>query len=237
MITNSVATDRLTRLEQLVPLCGSIRKGTEYATALAQATSEVQKAEALPDRLANLEPVLRVLAKTTHFSANEIAPDLDKIIGAGRELERCVNAETLRDARFGVQAAQEAIQRIEKVVVKAWTARVRAEFVPLQSLGAVLASIPDTKKAGQELQGRANEALVAAGNGVPSSSILQAFDQARADLSQRLQLLNKLGIDESVRTFLLELAGGDATLSNLTPDVLEWLQARSALARFRIQLR
>lgn len=237
MITDAVATDRLTRLEQLVPLCGSIRKGTEYASALAQATSEIQKAEALPDRLANLDPVLRVLAKTTHLSANEIAPDLDKIVGAGRELEQCVNAETLRDARFGVQAAQEAIQRIEKVVAKAWMARVRAEFLPLQSLGAVLASIPDTRKTGQELQRYATEALAEAGNGVPASSALQSFEKARAELSERLKLLNKLGIDESVRTFLLELAGGDATLSNLTPDVLEWLRARNALARFRIQLR
>src|SRR5262245_1662373 len=146
------ANEQLQRLEQLVPLCSAIRKGTEYRGALAQATGGVLKASSVPGQLENVEPVLRLLRGTPQLSAYELVPDLEKLQIGGSNLEQSASTEALKDARFAVKDVQEALQRIEALVSKAWAARVQAEFSPLQRLGAVLAGIPDTRAAGAGLQ-------------------------------------------------------------------------------------
>jgi hypothetical protein len=228
--------DRLLRLEQLVPLCEPIRKGAEYGTALAEATGEVRKAEALPGRLESLEPALLTLARTQHLPASELIPDLEKLEGAGYTLEQCVNADALKEARFAVKDVQEAFLRIEALVSKAWVARVQAEFGPLQRLGAVLAGIPDTKTAGIELQKWATQALGVAGSGPPTAESVNQLAMAQAEQATRLEALGKLGIDAAVTSFLLEVANKRATLASLTPQVLEWLRAKNAQSRFHINL-
>ncbi len=230
------AQGRLQRLEQLVPLCESIRKGAEYATALAQATAEVSKAAGLPGRLENLEPALRELHGTQHLPVGDLIPDLDKLEAAGRNLEQCVNTESLKDARFSVKDAQEAVQRIEALATRAWSARVQAEFSLLERLGAVLAEIPDTKAAGVALQKWARLALGLSGTGPPTAETVALFARARAELPGRLESLSKLGIDDAVTSFLLEAASKRATLASVTPQVLDWLRAKNAHSRFRIEL-
>jgi hypothetical protein len=228
--------DQLQRLEELVPLCNSIRKGTEYAAALAQATGEVRKAAAAPNRLESLEPALRLLKGTQQISADELIPDLEKLEVAGHNLEQCASSEALKDARFAVTDIQEALRRIETLVFRAWADRVHAEFGPFQRLAAVLAGIPDTKAAGTELHKWATSALSVSGHGAPTSESVKQFEQAQAELSDRLEELGTLGIDTAVREFLLKVAGEKATLANLSPGVLEWLRAKNAHARFRVEL-
>jgi hypothetical protein len=230
------ANERLQRLEQLVPLCAQIRQGTEYGAALAQAAGEVRKVAALPDRLESLEPALRVLQGTQHLPVDDLLPDLKKLEAAGRSLEKSVNAEALKDARFSVKDIQEALQRVEALVSKAWVARVQAEFSPLERLGTVLAGIPDTKQAGIALQRWATRALGVSGSGAPTADSVKHFGAVQAELPGRLEALGKLGIDAAVRAFLLEVAGERATLASMTPEVLEWLQAKKAQSRFRIKL-
>jgi hypothetical protein len=227
--------DGLLRLEQLVPLCESIRRGTEYGTALAQATGEVQKAAALPGRLESLEPVVRMLQGTPHLPARDLLADLEKLAAAGHSLERCVNSDSLKDAHFSVKDAHDALQRLEALVSRAWVTRVQSEFDPLQRLGKVLAGIPDAKTAGQELQHWATRAL-GAGSGAPTAEAVKQFQQAQAELAGRLETLGTLGIDAAVRMFLLEVAAGQATLASLTPQVLEWFHAKNAQSRFRVVL-
>ena len=228
--------DRLQRLEQLVPLCESIRKGTEYRTALAQATSEVKKAATLPGRLESLEPALRVLRGTHQLPAGDLIPDLEKLEAAGKILEQCVNTDALKDARFSVTDVQEALQRLEMLVSRAWVARVKAELSPLERLGTVLAGIPDTKAAGIALQNWANRALAVSGSSAPTAQSVRQFAEAQAELPSRLKALGKIGIDTAIRAFLLAVAGGSATLASMTPEVLEWLRAKKAQSRFRIEL-
>jgi hypothetical protein len=230
------AREQLERLEQLVPLCNSIRKGAEYASALAQANGEVLKAAVLPGRLESLEPALSLLGGTEQLSAAEIKPDLDKLEVAGHHLEQCVNTEALKEARFWVKDIREALERVEVVATKAWAARVRAEFGPLQRLGTVLAEIPDTETAGTALKRWATRALSVSGQGTPTLESVNDFKAAQAEVAERLEALGKLGIDAAVRAFLLEVAGEKATLANVTPGVLEWLRAKDAHARFRIEL-
>ncbi len=230
------ASEQLQRLEQLVPLCDSIRKGTEYATALAQASGEVLKAATLPVRLESLEPALQLLKGTQQLSPSELTPDLEKLEVAGHHLEQCANTETLKDARFWVKDVREALERIEALVAKAWAARVQAEFGPLQRLGTVLAEIPDTKSAGAALQKWATHAVGVSGHRSPTVESVKQFKDAQAELVDRLEALGKLGIDTAVRAFLLEVASDKATLASLTPGVLEWLRAKNAHARFRIEL-
>jgi hypothetical protein len=230
------AREQLERLEQLVPLCTSIRKGTEYASALAQAGGEVLKAAALPGRLESLEPALSLLGGTEQLSAEEIKPDLDKLEVAGHHLEQCVSTEALKEARFWVKDIREALERVEVVATKAWAARVHAEFGPLQRLGTVLAEIPDTETAGAALKKWAARALSVSGQSTPTVESVNDFKAAQAEVADRLEALGKLGIDAAVRTFLLEVAGEKATLASVTPGVLEWLRAKDAHARFRIEL-
>jgi hypothetical protein len=235
---NSVtsANERLQRLEQLVPLCAQIRQGTEYGVALAQAAGEVRKAVALPAKLESLEPSLRVLQGTQHLPIDDLVPDLKKLEAAGRNLERSVNTEALRDARFSVKDIQEALQRVEALVSKAWVARVHAEFSPLERLGTVLAGIPDTKQAGIALQRWATRVVGVSGSGAPTAESINHFAEAQAEVPGHLEALGKLGIDTAVRAFLLEVATEKATLASMTPGVLEWLQAKKAQSHFRIEL-
>jgi hypothetical protein len=226
----------LQRLEELVPLCSSIRRGTEYGAALTQATGEVLKAATVPDRLESLEPVLRVLKGTQQLCSGEVLPDLEKLGSAGHQLEQCASTEALKDARFSVRDAQEALQRIESLISRAWSAHVQAEFSPLQRLGAVLAGIPDTKSAGAALQKWATDAQSLSGRGAPTLQSVKNFIQAQAEVVDRLEVLRTLGIDTAVRVFLLEVAAENATLANLTPAVLEWLRAKNAHSRFRVEL-
>ena len=76
--------EKLFHLERLVPLCETIRKGTEYGTALAQATSEVKNAESLPERLKSLEPTVKMLIGTSHLPAAELEAELGAVTKAGR---------------------------------------------------------------------------------------------------------------------------------------------------------
>lgn len=235
---NQISTEqqRLLDLERLVPLCEAIRKGTEYVTALAQATSEVKNAESIPDRLQSLEPAVTMLAGTPHLPIVELRTELATLTKTGRALEKCVDATALKDARFSVKEARQALERAEGLVAKAWVARVRAEFGPLQRLGAVLSEIVDTKAAGKELQTWAGQVLALCGSGPPTPESLEQFTAAKADLAERLDTLGKLGIDASVRNFLLNVAGKGATLEHLTPEILAWLHIRQARTRFRIEL-
>jgi hypothetical protein len=228
--------DRLQRLEQLVPLCESIRKGSEYRAALAQAASEVRGAATLPERLESLEPALHLLQGTQYLPPEDLTADFERLEAAGHALEQCVNTDALKDARFSVKDIREALQRVEAQISKAWDARVHAEFGPLQRLGAVLAEIPDTKATGLELQKWAAHALGAAGGGAPTADSVKQFDKARAEQAARLDALGKLGVDAAVSSFLLEVANKRATLARMTPEVLEWLRVKNAHSRFRIEL-
>jgi len=229
--------ENLSRLERLVPLCDSVRKGAEYASALAQATGELLQAATLPNRLDELAPVVKMLSGTSYLPADDVGRELATMTKAGRALEKCVDTENLREARFEVKGAQESLQRVETMVGRAWTARMHAEFGPLQRLAAVLAAIPDTGLAGAELRTWTAEVLQLVLSGPPSAQSIQHFDAARTQLGQRFDALGHLGIDVNVRRFLVEVAGKDATLSNLTPEILEWLFAKNAQSRFRIELR
>jgi hypothetical protein len=230
------AGERLQRLEQLVPLCDSIRKGGEYRAALAQATGEVRNAEALPGRLESLEPALRILQGTPQLPTGDLLTDLQKLETAGRNLQQCVNTEALKDARFSVKDVHEALGRVEALVSRAWVAKVQAEFSPLERLGTVLAGIPDTKSVGSALQNWATRALGVAGSGVPTADSVTLFAEAHGQIAGRLEALGRLGIDAAVIAFLLAVAGERATLASMTPEVLEWLHAKKAQSRFRIEL-
>jgi hypothetical protein len=228
--------DRLQRLEQLVPQCESIRKGAEYGAALAQATSEVRRAAPLPGRLESLEPALRVLKGTKYLPAGDLVPEFEKLETVGRNLEQCVNTDALKDARFWVKDIQEALQRVEVRLCRAWVARVQSKFGPLQRLGTVLAEIPDTKATGQDIQKWATHVLCLANCGVPTADTVRQFNEAQAEIPARLEALGHLGVDATVRSFLLEVANKRATLASVPPSVLEWLRAKNAQARFRIGL-
>src|SRR5262245_14843050 len=96
-------TDRLERLEQLVPLCESIRKGGEYRAALAQAVSEVRTAATLPGRIENVEPALQLLQGGQTLSVKDLTVELEKLQAAGHALAQSVNTDALKDARFSVK--------------------------------------------------------------------------------------------------------------------------------------
>jgi hypothetical protein len=228
--------EKLFRLERLVPLCDSIRRGTEYTSALEQATAEVKKAATLPDRLEILEPAIAVLGGTSYLPKDDVSRELETVARAGRALQKCVDAETLKDARFDVKEAEQSVQRVETLITKAWFAAVQAEFSPLQRLGAILAGIPDTKAAGGDLQTWAAQVLMLSDSAPPSAESIQQLNMARAALAQRFDSLGQLGIDANVRNFLVAVAGKGATVANLTPEVLEWLNAKKAQSRFRIEL-
>jgi hypothetical protein len=177
-----------------------------------------------------------LLHGTQYLPVEELVNDLEKIVAAGHALEQCVNTDALKDARFSIKEIQEAVERVETQTVKAWHARVHAEFGPFHRLGTVLSEIPDTRTTGLELQKWATRALGMADSATPTAKSVQQFAEARAEQMDRLEALGKLGIDVSVRSFLLEVANKRATLERMTPDVLEWLRVKKAHSRFRIEL-
>jgi hypothetical protein len=183
-----------------------------------------------------VEPALRLLHATEFLPSEEVVTDLQKLETAGHALQQCVNTESLRDARFAVKEVQEGVQRVEVQTCKAWDALVRAEFGPLERLGAVLSEIPDTKRAGFELQNWAKCVLGLRGQGTPTEDTVRRFEEAQTERAVRLKGLGKLGIDAAVRSFLLEVANKNATLERITPQVLEWLRSKNAHSRFRVEL-
>ncbi len=226
----------LQRLEQLVPQCKAIREGAEYGAALSQATNEVAKAATIPARLENLEPAIRALRGTSHMTSRDTVLELDKLEAAGHALERCVNTDALAEARFSVKDINDALHRLELQVSRAWTARVQAEFAPLQRLGKVLAGIPDTKPTGLDILKWSGDSLAGVDDSVPTATAVASFEETRKKIPVRLKSLGKLGVDATVRSFLQAVANGQATLEDVAPQVLEWLRSRSALSRFRVEL-
>lgn len=228
--------EKLSDLERLVPLCEAIRKGSEYEAALSQATSEVKNAQDIPDRLKALEPAVSMLVGTPYLPSAELEVELVILTKTGTVLETSVDVQALKDARFSVKEVRQSVERAEGIVTKAWAARIKADFIPLKRLGDVLADIADTKASGMELRTWAEQVLDLCGNDPPSPESLDKFSVAEAELPERLDRLGKLGIDASVREFLLEVAGKGATLKNLTPQVLAWLHDKHAGSRFQIEL-
>lgn len=227
----------LLRLEQLVPLCESIRKGSEYGAALSQASNAVQNLADVPRRLQSLRPAVPVLRQSEHLAPGDLLADIEKLENAGRELEQCSNLDALRDARFSTGDVGEALKRVEDQLSRAWSARVESEFRPLQRLGEVLSQIPDTNAAGVELLTWAKHALALGRVGVPTADSLRSLAEANQARENRLDSLSSLGVDSEVRQFLLEVASRRASLASVTPGVLAWLHVKNAQARFYVELK
>jgi len=229
--------DPISRLEGLVPLCAAIRQGSEYTSALASATSLVGNSISLLDRLDMIGSVAKALADSPCFLATDARNELATIASVGNALEKCVDTQALRDVRFPVRSAQESIERLEKALQRAWSAMLKEDFEPVRSLGGVLAAVPDTKKAGTELQAWAQTVLDRAGKDFPTSADVNLVTDARSQRSHRLEELGAVGIDTEVSRFLIEVAYERATLAELTPKVLVWLISKKAESQFRIKLR
>ncbi len=227
---------KLQRLEQLVPMCGAIRKGTEYSAALNQAKNEVIGAEILPNRLESLEHALYVLKDTNYLAPADLVVDLEALENSGQSLEQSVDTDALQDAHYWVKDIQKALQRVEVQISRAWTALVQSEFGPIKSLGDVLSQIPDTKSTGEGIQKWANRVLSLANGDVTTENTSRQLNEARTELPVRLKALGNLGVDTNVQSFLIEVANNRATLANVQPSVLDWLHEKNAQSRFRVEL-
>lgn len=119
--------------------------------------------------------------------------------------------------------------RLGRNVKQAYDDLVRAEFEPLEATGGVLVRIDAVSDLGLRLK-----ALVARARGVspkPVPDLLASIAETRAEAANLKAQYETISHARGAKEFLDALIDGKATLTHVTPAVLEWLDTLGAAAR------
>lgn len=210
------------------------RRRDEFGDALQAAiggAGQYQQAfdglESLTDALdlVDVEPdALRAMAK--------------RLYRAGKHLEKIDSPEAIRlwTHHLCPEAVSE-VGRLETTLHKAWKKRLDVMFGPHAALGDVLRRFERTRDLGRRMFETAGAARGLASAWPPNAKTRRTLAQYCGDRETQNAELASAGAAHGVARFLLAVTSGEATLTDLTTEVWEWLREQRALDLFQLSLR
>jgi hypothetical protein len=233
-----VNNDPLLRLEELVTKIPGAKKGRNLGSTLDKA---LQAANGIGSELKRLELFWEF---TSFFSAQIGETDIDIIVEKVKELEhigriteKAAEVDQLDEVRGKLRdVVPSDVATVERRLNELWQSHIGAAFSTTGSLGEVLNKIPETVKLGQQLADTHRKAQAIASELPVSAEQKLEYEALVKKRESLLALLKKLGAGPEVVHFLLAVANKNATLTDATPGVYEWLKSRNALSSFRIGL-
>lgn len=222
----------------LLPQAGAVAEQMKFGDALSQAQQHLAGQADLPALVEFLAELVAVLAPLSGSAAEAARTHSKALLDHAREIGSIDDRDALKRIQHPLRDARGAVDALLSSLRAEWDDQVRRQFEPLVTVGAVLEGIDATKSLGQGLR-RWAESVPKSGPGrwVPQRAEVEKLQQMREDLPARRESLASVGIDEQVHRFLFAVSRGDATLVDVTQDVLAWLADNDALARFSVASR
>tara|TARA_R110001599_G_scaffold80524_2_gene217459 strand:- start:20290 stop:20988 length:699 start_codon:yes stop_codon:yes gene_type:complete len=228
----------MTPLDELETLLPRLRPAVEQAR-FGQGLSKFENAaQSIASVAPELDALFEVALDTGFLKRESDAGLIDDIVVTAIEL-----AEILEGARTDgdVEKALAHFDRFEsrissaKVSIKRhWERRAADEFEPLRGYGRLLQRLPGLELLGAEYETFADSAKrsVASEKMSDLRTAIASLNSRKAELEAERQRQIK---HETIGDFLNALAQNSATLKDLSPEVLDWLNEQEALADFRIE--
>jgi hypothetical protein len=144
------------------------------------------------------------------------------------------DAGSLRIASDEYKTFVQSLNGVDAALRPLWRTLVDKHFRPLVSVGVMLAGLPGTKDLGTRMEFTGNEAVASAEANRPAEELASTI---RRLVDRRATLLNEqkdLAGGSEVDTFLQALTSHRATLTLLTPAVLDWLARQNALTTLKV---
>jgi hypothetical protein len=233
-----VNKDPLLQLEELAPKIPAAKKGRTLGSTLDRA---LEAAHGIASEIERLEEFYEF---TSFFSTQIGEADIDIIVEKvndveriGRLTEKAADVDQLDEVRGKLRdVVPSDVATLERRLHEVWQNHIRETFSTTGSLGEVLNKIPETVKLGQQLAETHRKAQALASELPVSAEQKLEYEALVTKRESLLALLKKLGAGPEVVHFLLAVANKNATLTDATTGVYEWLKSRNALSSFRIGL-
>lgn len=127
------------------------------------------------------------------------------------------------------------LTRLSEGLAVAWEQHVKTRFDAWEKLGKLLASFPQAKDLGAELQAVAKRGLALRRANDIDADTPRRFGECHAQLLELEAKLEGTGVRDDVAAFLRKAVEKSATLDLVTPAVREWLG--DGASAFRVSLR
>lgn len=177
---------------------------------------------------------LRAVASGAGFAGD--APSIDGLLDAADAVADGLTAdrEQPQPQRRAIESLRDAVRTSSTDLTSAWrehVANVAAASRGMGDLAAAFTSVPGAGDTARRLQSVITE-LSGLGQRQPSIEAVARLGELR-DLVPTL-LASLVGDEKSVRRFAASLAGGGASVEQLTPEVLAWMRTSGFLNSFKI---
>ncbi len=229
--------DLLEMLEGLAVRLPEAIRERDAGDALRATDEAVVQAEADIAMLERLAGILTLAQES--IGADErvrLQEDVLELEHAGDVISAAANAQTLDAAAEELSSLPNRVQLVERVISRAWQARVDGTFGASDGLGRVLQEIPETRNLGAKISRLHAEAIALKHRQDDADTLAEAFAQFQTQLSRFHAELARVGASKEVVDFLVAVSERESRLDMVTDEVRGWLFDRNALRLFKISL-
>lgn len=229
-------TGDLEELEALVPRMEAAVLGRKLGSSLDRTVARLSEAPRQADRFEALVLSARLLDVT---DAPQAADAMDEASAAVGDLARLMQrASTIADLDAVYVEYPEmvtSLKALEAHVRTLWRDLVQVEFLPLVAVGRILLQIADLADLGARLDQLGREAQRTVEGQLPAEALEPEIRKLRAARDRLDAELHAVTGDPEVDRFLEAVTTATATLSVVTPGVLDWLAAHKATSAFNVR--
>ena len=218
MITDSIQSC-ISAVKQKQDALRSKQSFEEYQKTLALLSVECQNLERSLDTIDSIEK-------------NKIsdAPVLDE--GTKKELLEVIDdcgiaLENGQLGKEGVQVFGSRTKQLQRDLTAVWKVRATQYADTVTGYLGIVQGLTDRPKEVDELKTRIGNSV----NGDPSPASAKKLS---ADVSQAKAIISRYSLKPEIESFLRKVAVKQATVADLNPTVISWLDAQNLLAKLKI---
>lgn len=223
----------------ITALLNDTRAKIELAKRLKDAQSEVKAIEATQAELEKLLEAARQLATAAEVCRGRlgeeiIAPVLAQAVAIAQEVHasRQRFTSTNRRETLPLNGLGRKTQAAFKDLGDRWQLYAQGQLAPYLELLRLVTYLPEVAASEHEIQRLVAQMRAQVARPPQSAAQLEQFDGRLADLGRRLESVARL--PDEVRSFLMKVVEGRATLADLTPPVRTWVEEGGRADSFSI---
>lgn len=223
----------------ITALLNDTRTKIELAKRLKDAQSEVKAIEATLAELEKLLDAARQLTTAAEVCSGRlgeavIGPVLAQAAAIAQEVQasRQRFTSTNRRETLKLNEAGRKVQAAIKDLGDRWQLYAQGQLAPYLELLSLVTYLPEVAASEHEVQQLVAQIRGQVSRPPQSAAQLDQFDERLADLGRRLDSVARL--PDEVRSFLMKVVEGRATLADLTPPVRSWVEEGGRSGSFSI---
>jgi hypothetical protein len=229
-------TDPLVELETLVPSISAAIQARRLEHTLGRT---VDKLADLPRQAARFEALVeasQVLGGAEKSSTKNLLDEAaDEVDAIGKLLEEAQTPEELENIDREFSSLAVALRGLDVSVRNLWQEKVQGEFQSLVAVGELLTRIASTEDLGNRLRSLGGDALALSERKPTAEQLSPEIQRLRARRAAVDKELHELTGSPEVDFFLTAVTRDVATLAEVTPVVMSWLQNNDALETFVVR--